>query len=167
MEHADLLHWYERYRPYQEEDVIQEAACVALEARQTPVKLFRYLVGYYGRVGYRDTGLRPDQKRHTWQRESVSPTDWQPGTPLWAIPTHTPERLAIARDALRRVPLWVIELHLTDDLVCRNPCQHDRAEWYPYRYDYPTHRMLIVKCRACLRERMRARRARMKENAWP
>jgi hypothetical protein len=131
------------------EDVAQETMQHTLARQQGPA----YVVALGRRLGH---GGYADWRGslshwHTWGREAVR--EIIGGQPLWTSVEGTPERKAIAREALREVPWWLIEWHVTEGITTRLRCRaHAVRWWYPYR---DRRGVPGVRCRRCLAAKAR------------
>ena len=108
-----------------------------------------------------DDGGRGTAAFRTWDRElqDLGPIE-EPTALQWGSSVgRDPECRAIARDELRRLPAWLVTLHLTTGFRVRKACwQHGPDFWF----FHPTQTGGAVQCRRCLSRRNLIQRQRRK-----
>ena len=132
------------------DDIAQEAVLLTLaKPRRDPAAYARAMARILANIGYSD-GRITYARRNSWTCEGLSGLGLdQDETGKWMPGTRTPEAIAIAREALARLPPWLIQAHLEDDYVYRRACGHG-AQWlYPYRSEG----YLAVRCQLCIAQR--------------
>ena len=161
----DFVHTYQRTRDTLGHDASHEAAAWTLHHGSSNLAAYFLVCARVIAAAHYDDGGRGIAAFRTWDRELQDlgqveePTALQWGSSV----SRDPESRAIAREALRRLPAWLIDLHLTTGFRVRKACwAHGPAHWY----FHPTQSGGALQCRGCLsrrnkiqRERRRARHA--------
>jgi hypothetical protein len=156
----DFVETYRRTREIYGHDASHAAVVWSLQ--RAPANLAAYFLvcaRAIAKAQY-DDGGRGIAAFKTWDREVqdlAGPSD-EPECMQWGSAMHhDPERLAIARDELRRLPQWLVDLHLTTGFQVRKACwEHGTASWY----FHPTQTGGAVQCRRCMSRRNQIQRQR-------
>ena len=151
----DFVHTYQRTRDTLGHDASHEPPPGPSTRLVEPGRLFSGIARVIATAHY-DDGGRGIAAFRTWDRELQDlgqleePTALQWGSSV----SRDPESRAIAREALRRLPAWLIDLHLTTGFRVRKACwAHGPAHWY----FHPTQSGGALQCRGCLSRRNRSR----------
>ena len=130
------------------DDIAQEAYHELLAGRHVlqPAAYLRKTAQLLSAAGYHD-GRISHAHHHTWGREVLNTMVGDGPHPLWTSPAVNPARHAIAREALREIPAWLIAAHVEDGLVVRRRCAHAYDQWYLSRYANGAQRL---RCRGCV-----------------
>jgi len=154
----DFLETYHRSRAIHGHDASHAATVVTL--RRAPSNLAAYFLVIARAIAkaHYDDGGRGIGAFKTWDREMVdlSSEGDEAEFMQWGSALHRdPEHRAIARDELRRLPPWLVDLHLTTGFRVRKPCwEHGMDFWY----FHPTQTGGAVQCRRCLSRRNQMQR---------
>jgi hypothetical protein len=148
-EATDLLDAYVALRCVYGEDIAQEAMYLTL--RQAPVdrsRRFRFLARCLARAGYHDA-LISQAHQHTRHRERVSRGSPEVLYALWHQRPYDPARLTMARQALSRLPDWLLEMAANEEAMTRRHCAHAPRWWYRYESSHG----VSIRCKRCLAAR--------------
>jgi hypothetical protein len=155
---AQLLARYTELQRIYGEDIAQEAMYLTL--RQAPddaPRRLRLLVGILHRAGYHDA-LISQAHQHTRHRERIRVGSPEVLQALWHQHPYDPARLAEARQALSRLPAWLVEMAANEEAMERQHCTHAPRWWYRYESSHGA----SIRCKRCTAARTAKRRAQRK-----
>jgi hypothetical protein len=150
-------HVYQVLRRRYGEDVTHAAVVLTLQQRPpSPERRCRFLARRLALAGYHD-GQLSQAHQHTRARERVMAGFSWIRHALWQSPAYDPARLAQAREALARLPAWLLEMAANDEAMERQHCAHAPRWWYRY----PSSHGAAIRCRRCTAARTAQRRERV------